>query len=173
MPAARKSPRQCANTEGGSPVTPIIVAPVQLAHNPTSSHTHPVADIGDDQQAPGKYLDGSNAWLPVPVALVPANAQSASYTVTTADVGKAIEMTGSSAQVVTIADPAPATGYATGATLTIVRYGTGTVTITPGAGVTLLSPDAQTGARSIATVRGVATLRHRGANEWLLHGDLA
>ena len=59
--------------------------------------------------------------------------------------------------------------WATGTEIEIVRYGTGSVTVTGEVGVTLRSVGSLTG---IADQYGCLCLKYMGSGEWLLAGDL-
>lgn len=85
------------------------------------------------------------------------------------DMGKKIEISNSSASVVTI-PPSSSVTTPDGAWFEIVRKGTGAVSITTGAGVTLNS---KSSARILSHQYGVATIYRSSANSWIAYGDLS
>lgn len=119
------------------------------------------------QAVTGKAADLEGQVNGHPNAVV--NSQSgAAYTLTAADAGKTIEMTGTAAATVTIpADTSAA--LAVGTVVHVVRAGTGTVTIAGAAGVTLQGPSSTMQAENqFSELR----LRKRAANTWAVGGDL-
>jgi hypothetical protein len=96
------------------------------------------------------------------------NQQAASYTLVLTDKNKMVEISNSSATTLTI--PADnSVNFGTGATIVILQTGTGQVTLTAGAGVTL---NATPGAK-LRTQWSSATLVKRAANTWVALGDLS
>ena len=96
------------------------------------------------------------------------NQQVASYTLVLTDKNKMVEIFNSSATTLTI--PADdSVNFGTGATIVILQTGTGQVTLTAGAGVTL---NATPGAK-LRTQWSSATLVKRAANTWVALGDLS
>jgi hypothetical protein len=98
------------------------------------------------------------------------NTQTASYTLAITDslaLTSAVEMNVATANTCTI-PPNSGVAFPVGDSINIVQYGTGTVTITAGVGVTLRSA---TGLRTRAQY-SMATLYQRAANEWVVGGDL-
>lgn len=96
------------------------------------------------------------------------NQQVASYTLVLTDKNKMVEISDSSATTLTI--PADdSVNFGTGATIVILQTGTGQVTLTAGAGVTI---NATPGAK-LRTQWSSATLVKRAANTWVALGDLS
>ena len=96
------------------------------------------------------------------------NQQVASYTLVLTDKNKMVEIFNSSATTLTI--PADdSVNFGTGATIVILQTGTGQVTLTAGAGVTI---NATPGAK-LRTQWSSATLVKRAANTWVALGDLS
>jgi hypothetical protein len=96
------------------------------------------------------------------------NQQVASYTLVLTDKNKMVEISNSSATTLTI--PADdSVNFGTGATIVILQTGTGQVTLTAGAGVTI---NATPGAK-LRTQWSSATLVKRAANTWVALGDLS
>ncbi len=91
---------------------------------------------------------------------VSIDTKNANYTVAAADNGKVIEFTGT--RTVTLPN-----SLATGFQVTIVNYGTGTITIN--ASTTLRSKDSN---NKLTDQYAGATAYHRGSNVWVLMGDL-
>lgn len=96
------------------------------------------------------------------------NQQVASYTLVLTDKNKMVEISDSSATTLTV--PADdSVNFGTGATIVILQTGTGQVTLTAGAGVTI---NATPGAK-LRTQWSSATLVKRAANTWVALGDLS
>lgn len=97
------------------------------------------------------------------------NAQTGTaYTSVLGDANNAVSMTNAAANTFTV-PPASSVAYAIGDSITILQEGAGQTTITPGAGVTIA---ARGGALKLAGQYAAATLIKRGADLWLLTGDL-
>lgn len=94
--------------------------------------------------------------------------QTASYTLTLADVAGVIEMNSLSALTVTI-PPNSAVAFPVGAILEVIQYGVGQVTIVAGAGVIIRTPSSVTSRTQYAAL----SLRQRATNEWVLGGDMS
>jgi lysophospholipase L1-like esterase len=106
-------------------------------------------------------------WVPVG-APVPVT-KTADYTLVLQDQGGLIEMNSASAHVVTV-PPNSSVAFPIGTSIDLVRYGAGTLTVTPGAGVTIDSP---AGVLTVGPQYGRARLYKRATNEWVLTGNLA
>jgi hypothetical protein len=123
------------------------------------------ADIGSRFQV----SDGS-VWKDYSPGSVGApNVQTASYTLTIADFGKAVEMNAAGATVITV-PPNSSVAFPIGTVVEVGRYGAGTVTVAAGAGVTVRSAG---GKVALASQYSNASLRKRATDEWWLSGDLA
>ena len=109
------------------------------------------------------------AWARVPNGRVEPVGTNNDRTIAPSDAGKAIEFNASSARTLTI--PAHTTDMPIGTVVEVHQRGTGTVTITPAAGVTLRW--AGSGTPRLRAQYSVCTLRKRATNEWVLSGDLA
>lgn len=97
------------------------------------------------------------------------NVQSGTtYTLILTDQDKALELTNASAVTVTI-PPYSTVAFPTGSVIELLRYGAGEVSVSPGAGVTLLSP---LSARRLNLQYSSAVIRKRSTDEWLLEGDI-
>lgn len=90
------------------------------------------------------------------------------YTLVLADAGTAIEFTAASAITLTV-PPNSTVAFPVGTVIELLQYGTGTLTVAPGAGVTIRSAD---GLLSARTQYSTLSLRKRATNEWVLAGDL-
>lgn len=100
--------------------------------------------------------------------LVVINAQAGAYTLVTEDSLKAIHITNAGAVALTV-PPNVDQGIGIGAVIEVVQMGTGAVTITAGAGVTLRSRGdlvITNGQYAVCSLRKIAT------DEWLIVGDL-
>lgn len=134
----------------------------------TGSPTAPTqtARDGSTKLATTAYVDAADQ-------AITANTQTGSYTGVLADAGKVVEMNSASATVYTI-PPNSSVNYPIGTVKEVARIGTGTVTITPGAGVTIpnrLQP-AGTASRTINAQYSSVSLRQRATDVWVLIGDL-
>lgn len=104
------------------------------------------------------------------ISLMNASAQAGtSYTLTLANAGTAVEFTSSSAVTVTV-PPNSLAAFSTGTVIELLQYGSGTLTVAAGAGVTIRSANNLLSAR---TQYSSLSLRKRATNEWVLAGDLA
>ncbi len=130
--------------------------------------------------APTAALDTNTTQLATMAAVYAAvrapavvSTKTTSYTLVIGDAGAILEMNSASAQVFTI-PPNASVAFAIGTTLELVRIGAGSVTITPGSGVTLpnaIQP-AGTSSRTITSQYTSASLYKRATNEWVLTGSL-
>lgn len=138
--------------------------------------------LGQSLQSDGTIKDGiiSNAKLDSAtqtklssidtMALLPATTQAGTtYTLALADTGTVVEVTSSSSVTVTV-PPNSSVAFPVGTVVELLQYGTGTLTIAAGAGVTIRSANNLLSAR---TQYSVLALRKRATNEWVLAGDLA
>lgn len=112
-----------------------------------------------------------NAVTPAKSARLGFRTVTANTTLALGDVDGVVEVNSASARTVTVPTNA-SVALPVGSVIEIVRWGAGAVTISPASGVTLYSPDGETGARNIASQYGSAFLRKRGTNNWHLSGDL-
>lgn len=103
-----------------------------------------------------------------PVATtVPANTQTASYTLVLSDAGGSVDMNGAGPLTLTV--PTNATvAFPVGTVLYVGQLGAGQVTIAPAAGVTIRTSSSYTTRAQYSTVM----LRKIATNEWVLNGDL-
>lgn len=129
--------------------------------------THTTAAGGVDS-GDGKL--SKNAWNEAHTITTAINAQSGTtYTLVLADDNNVVELTNAAAITLTI-PPNADVAFPVGAMIEIHQGGAGTVTVTPGTGVTLVSRGSVFGLggqEAIALVRKVAT------NTWRLGGDIA
>jgi hypothetical protein len=95
--------------------------------------------------------------------------QASARTLTLADQGKVIDMTNTSDAVLTV-PPNSSVAFPVGAQILVIRNGTGKVSFTAGAGVTLRSDSSK---QFISTQYSAATLVQRATDEWYLIGNLA
>ena len=109
----------------------------------------------------------TTGWVANAGAAAQLSQQTANYTLVLADAGKVIEMNSASARTVTVPTNT-SVAFPVGTTIEVVRYGAGTVTLTPADGtVTLQTPS---GGLAITATYGTATLFKRGTNEWIVGG---
>ncbi|HSW66196.1 MAG TPA: hypothetical protein VLI54_03605 [Bacillota bacterium] len=92
-----------------------------------------------------------------------------SYTLVLADASTAVEFSSGSAVTVTVPSNSTA-AFPVGTVIELLQYGTGTLTVAAGGGVTIRSANNLLSAR---TQYSVLSLRKRATNEWVLAGDLA
>jgi hypothetical protein len=99
----------------------------------------------------------------------PINPQPNTYTLALSDCGKTILNTGSSAETWTI-PPNSAVAFPVGTVVAFANTGSGSITLAPGAGVTLnLLGAGTTGNRTLAQW-GLATATQIAANTWVIGG---
>ena len=98
----------------------------------------------------------------------PSNAQTGDYTLVLADKGKVVRINSSSNLTVTIPLNST-TAFPIDTEIAILRYGTGTVSISPTSGVTLNSKNSE---RKISGQYGSVALKKIGTDEWVLVGSL-
>lgn len=104
------------------------------------------------------------------ISLMSASAQAGtSYTLAIGDAGTAIEFTSASAVTVTV-PPNSSAAFSVGTVIELLQYGSGTLTVAAGAGVTIRSANNLLSAR---TQYSSLSLRKRATDEWVLAGDLA
>ena len=107
-------------------------------------------------------------YLQVDRLIIPRNV-TVNYTLSTGDAGRVIEI--NSATPVIVSVPPDATiDFPVGTHMEVFQRGTGTTTISPGGGVTILK-----GSSTFDLIGQYSTvgLRKRAANEWVLGGELA
>jgi hypothetical protein len=90
--------------------------------------------------------------------------KTASYTLVLADAQTVVEMNATTPLNLTV----PPGIFNTGAIIEVLQYGTGQVTLVPGAGVLLRTPSTLTTRTQYSTL----SLRCRGSNEWIVGGDM-
>jgi hypothetical protein len=95
--------------------------------------------------------------------------QATAKTLVLTDQGKVIDMTNSSDVALTI-PPNSSVAFPVGTQILVIRNGTGKVSFTAGAGVTLRSDSSK---QFISTQYSAATLVQRATDEWYLIGNLA
>lgn len=98
---------------------------------------------------------------------VSISAQSDTYTLVLGDAGKAVEMSATWPTNVNV-PPNSSVAFPVGTTLQIVQIGAGPVTIVPGVGVTVNTPESLTTRDQWSQI----TLRKRGTNVWVVSGDM-
>jgi hypothetical protein len=100
---------------------------------------------------------------------VSQNTVTTSYILVLVDAGGVVEVNSTSNLTVTV-PPNSDAAFPIGTLIEVLRYGTGTVTLIAGTGVTLLPP---AGAPLTARVRySPIALRKRATDEWVVSGDL-
>lgn len=125
-------------------------------------------DSADNQL---KYKDNSGSVAQLVTSAIIT--KTTSYTLALADAGSIMEMNSASAQVFTI-PPNSSVAFPIGTTIELVRLGAGTVTITPGAGVTIPNSiqGAGTASRTITSQYTSASLYKRATDQWVLSGSI-
>jgi hypothetical protein len=99
---------------------------------------------------------------------VPANRQTASYTLVIGDEGKLVETNVASANNLTV-PPNSSVAFPVGTQVLVSQYGAGQTTIVAGAGVTLRSSGTKI---KLSAQYAIATLIKIATDEWMLSGDL-
>jgi hypothetical protein len=110
---------------------------------------------------------GNNGETDAGVGLVAITSQTTSYTLVLGDGGKAVEMNSASALNLTV-PPNSAVAFPVGTVIETAQIGAGQVTLVPGSGVTLRSPN---GLRTRAQYSSVS-LRKKATDEWVVAGDV-
>jgi hypothetical protein len=117
----------------------------------------------------------TSASLALKADLAPAaNTRVLDYTLVLSDAGKVVEMNLGTATVLTV-PPNASVAFPVGTVIDVARIGAGSVTITPGAAVTIpnVVEAAGTTSRTITTQFGAARLRQRAVNQWVLTGGIS
>jgi hypothetical protein len=96
------------------------------------------------------------------------SSKTSSYTLRLIDANSMVEMNSTSSTIITV-PPNSEVLFPIGSEISISRYGTGSVQIVGGSGVTILSDPGQ----FLRARYSLATLLKRGTNEWYLLGDLS
>lgn len=91
------------------------------------------------------------------------------YTLVLGDAGKLIEMSNASPITLTV-PPNSSVAFAVGTQITLVQTGAGTVTVSPGSGVTISSNGSLT---DLGGQYAIAVLYKQATNVWILGGDIA
>lgn len=100
---------------------------------------------------------------------VSVNSQSGTtYTPVSGDAGLILETTGSAGVTITI-PPNNSVVFAVGTTIGLRQYGTGQITVAPGAGVAIRSRGS---VYKLSGQYAEAVLTKRATDEWILSGDL-
>jgi len=99
---------------------------------------------------------------------VTKNTQIDSYTLVLTDAFKSVEIDKGTSNTLTV-PPNSSVAFPTGTTIEITQIGAGQITITPGSGVTFRG---RGGAYKLAGQYGVAGIRKRDTNEWVVYGDV-
>ena len=101
--------------------------------------------------------------------VIPKNTQTGTaYTLVLADAGKVVRGTNAASTTWTI-PPASSVAFPADTVIELYQAGTGQITVTAGAGVTLRAPDGAKLAKQYAS----ASLRLDGADEWVLAGNVS
>jgi hypothetical protein len=104
--------------------------------------------------------------VPVMLAGVVANNQTASYTLVLADAGRVVEVNNAAAVNLTV-PPNASVAFPVGTVVEVWQQGAGQVTVVAGAGVTIRTPSTLLLRAQYSSV----TLRKRATNEWVIGGD--
>lgn len=117
------------------------------------------------------YNSASSLWtVKKPgTSLFPVETSLTLLSVSSQDSGSIIELTSSSAVTVTILNDVNG-AFSGNETMSFIRKGSGTVSISPDSGVTINSLNGNT---LISGQYGKATIYRTGTNEWILTGDLS
>ena len=117
-----------------------------------------------------KVGDGTTAWNslapPFPPLYFTENVKTANYTLALADVAKVVAVNSSSNLTLTVPLNS-SVAFPLGTVINVYRAGTGSVTISGAAGVTVRN------AGAISDQFGEVSLRKRGTDEWVLSGDVS
>lgn len=125
------------------------------------------ADIADSQITAPKIANGAVTASKLD-GISSINQKNANYTLILSDAGRVVEFNSASSLSISIPENS-SVPFAAGTTIVVTRRGTGDVTISPAAGVTLRSAD---GRLKIAKQYAAAACMKIGSNEWLIVGNL-
>jgi hypothetical protein len=115
----------------------------------------------------------TNKTLTAPFINLAINAQTGtSYTTVLGDNGDLVTLANASAITLTI-PPNSSVAYPVGAQLNVAQFGAGQVTITGGAGVTVVSTGASASAPKLRVQYSTATAIQTAADTWLVMGDIS
>ncbi len=165
--------RQSHNPDGtlknDSVTEDILSADLRTKLNATTGPTGPSGPIGPAGATTIAGISGLQAALDGKAeAVVALNTQTSAYTLQLSDVGKAVEVSNSSALTVTV-PPYDDVAFPIGTVIEVARMGPGPVELAAGSGVALLTA----GSLELRAQYSVLTLRKRATDEWLLAGDTA
>lgn len=111
---------------------------------------------------------GTYATVAERLAIVAQNTRTASYILVLTDANKVVEMNVASANTLTV-PPNASVAFPVGTVIEGFQLGAGQVTIAPGVGVTIRSPNNK---MKLTGIYSSASLRKRATDEWVLIGDL-
>jgi hypothetical protein len=149
-------------TVPATPANSIALAKVAVAANATSIVNANITDL--------RVPVTSNVLSAVNIAV---NAQTGtSYTTVLSDNGSLVTLANASAIGVTI-PPYSSVAYPIGAQISLTQYGAGQVTISGGAGVTIVSTGATASTPLLRAQYSTATAIQTSTNTWLVTGDIA
>jgi hypothetical protein len=100
---------------------------------------------------------------------IPVNEQDVNYTFVVDDCGRLVRHNSGSAHAYTI-NPVASTNYPVGTTICVRNVGSGVVTLTRGAGVTLRKVGSATDANIAVAQWGLATLVQEASDVWMVTG---
>ena len=153
-----------------------ITQPRILFSNGTSAQNFQIDNLGGDMRffVPGslKMTLKNSGNLEIEglaqFAGTPSNAQTGDYTLVLADKGKVLRINSATNRTVTIPLNS-SVAFPIDTEIAILRYGTGTVSISPTSGVTLNSVSSN---RKVKDRYGSVALKKIGTDEWVLVGSL-
>jgi hypothetical protein len=100
----------------------------------------------------------------------PINAENGNYTFVIGDAGQTVLHNSAASHTYTI-PPASSVAFPLGTVIGVANYNAGgTLTITPGAGVTLVAVGGAGGSRTLSATVAMASLLNIGTNTWLISG---
>ena len=149
-------------TVPATPANSIALAKVAVAANATSIVNANITDL--------RVPVTSNVLSAINIAV---NAQTGTtYTTVLSDNGSLVTLANASAIGVTI-PPYSSVAYPIGAQISLTQYGAGQVTISGGAGVTIVSTGATPSTPLLRAQYATATAIQTSTNTWLVTGDIA
>ena len=154
-----------ANTSHSHAISDVTSLQTALDGKANASHSHSIANITSLQAA----LDDKASLAQLTAAkLVLVNAQTGAYTLTLADLDRAIEINSATDVNLTL-PPNSAEAFPVGSTVEVRQTGVGKITVVGGSGVTVNAPETPKSRKQWS----VMVCEKRATDVWIVAGDFA